>query len=237
VIILLVDAGLNYYFIIVVQKQLVKPGLTKYKPLVKFNLYMILISLAMDCLIIGMLSLKNSLVYLMFHPLAYIVKLKIELSMAELIAIVARNQENGPIRFNDPSSSNGTLSAKGYTFNTLTTQSKRASVQKSPATPNDVELGDVRPETGEAMHSHFGIIEEEEERRDHDSEDIANGFVVHRHNEITVEVESAPSERSEKTDGQGENFDSRRHTSDSDEAPLRKPTNTMGLNTKVWGRY
>ncbi|KAH0032048.1 hypothetical protein KCU80_g10695, partial [Aureobasidium melanogenum] len=104
-------------------------------------------------------------------------------------------------------------------------------------TPNDVELGDVRPETGEAMHSHFGIIEEEEERRDHDSEDIANGFVVHRHNEITVEVESAPSERSEKTDGQGENFDSRRHTSDSDEAPLRKPTNTMGLNTKVWGRY
>ncbi|KAG9847631.1 hypothetical protein KCU98_g5864, partial [Aureobasidium melanogenum] len=237
VIILLVDAGLNYYFIIVVQKQLVKPGLTKYKPLVKFNLYMILISLAMDCLIIGMLSLKNSLVYLMFHPLAYIVKLKIELSMAELIAIVARNQENGPIRFNDPSSSNGTLSAKGYTFNTLTTQSKRASVQKSPATPDDVELGDVRPESGEAMHSHFGIIEEEEETRNHDSEDIANGFVVHRHNEITVEVESAPSERSEKTDGQGENFDSRRHTSDSDEAPLRKPTNTMGLNTKVWGRY
>lgn len=65
VIILIVDAGLNYFFIIVVQKQLVKPGLTKYKPLVKFNLYMILISLAMDCLIIGMLSLKNPLVYLM----------------------------------------------------------------------------------------------------------------------------------------------------------------------------
>jgi hypothetical protein len=150
---------------------------------------------------------------------------------------VARNQENGPIRFNDPSSSNGTISAKSYTFNTLTTQSKRASVKKSPVIPDDVELGNVRPETGEAMHSHFGIIEEEEERRNRDSDDIANRFVVHRHNEITVEVESAHSEPSEKTDGQGENFDSRRHTSDSDEAPLRKPTNTMGLNTKVWGRY
>lgn len=156
--------------------------------------------------------------------------------MAELIAVVARNPENGPIRFNDNSGSNGTVSGKGYTFNTQTTQSKRASVQKSPATPQDVELGNIRPETGNT-HSHFGIIEEEEDRRDHDSEDIANGFVVHRHNEITVEVESAPSERSEKTDAHGENFDSRRHTSDSDEAPLRKPTNTMGLNTKVWGRY
>ena len=65
VIILLVDAGLNYYFIRVVKKQLIKPGLTKYQPLVQFNLWMIVISLAMDCLIIGMLSLKNPLVYLM----------------------------------------------------------------------------------------------------------------------------------------------------------------------------
>jgi len=65
VIILLVDAALNAYFIKVVKKQLIKPGLVKYSPLVTFNNWMILISLAMDCLIIGMLSLKNPLVYLM----------------------------------------------------------------------------------------------------------------------------------------------------------------------------
>ena len=53
IIILLVDAGLNYYFVRIVQKQLIKPGLTKYRPLVLFNLYMIVLSLAMDCLIIG----------------------------------------------------------------------------------------------------------------------------------------------------------------------------------------
>ncbi|TIA52332.1 acyl-CoA dehydrogenase NM domain-like protein [Aureobasidium pullulans] len=184
----------------------------------------------------GMLSLKNPLVYLMFHPLAYVVKLKIEMSMAELIAHVARNQDNGPVRFNNPeSSSNGTLGGKGYTFNTATSQSKRDSIQKTPVPAGDVELGNIRPQSVEAMHNHFGIIEEEESMH-HDHED-ETGFVVHRHDEVTVEVESAPSERSGKTDGQGENFDSRRHTSDSDEAPLRKPTNNMGLNTKVWGRY
>lgn len=53
IIILLVDAALNYYFVRIVQKQLIKPGLTKYRPLVRFNLYMIVLSLAMDCLIIG----------------------------------------------------------------------------------------------------------------------------------------------------------------------------------------
>ncbi|KAI5196950.1 hypothetical protein E4T38_08247 [Aureobasidium subglaciale] len=248
VIILIVDALLNGYFIRVVRQQLIKPGLTKYQPLVRFNLWMIMLSLAMDCLIIGMLSLKNPLVYLMYVEPSQecfqeastdlcisIVKLKIEMSMAELIAHVARTQDMGPVRFNNPESSNGTINAKGYTFNTTTSQSKRGSVQKAPASPEDVELGNVRPSSPEAMQNHFGIIEEEETM--HDDHHIEDGFVVHRHNEITVEVESAPSERSEKTDGQGENFDSRRHTSDSDEAPLRKPTNTMGVNTKVWGRY
>ncbi|KAI5196469.1 hypothetical protein E4T39_07780 [Aureobasidium subglaciale] len=263
VIILIVDAALNAYFMRVVRQQLIKPGLTKYQPLVRFNLYMIVLSLAMDCLIIGqylivrlvsinvadshpgMLSLKNPLVYLMSAQQYLkgvstdlcnsIVKLKIEMSMAELIAHVARNQDVGPVRFNHPESSNGTINAKGYTFNTTTSQSKRGSVQKAPASPEDVELGNVRPSSPEAMHNHFGIIEEEETM--HDDHHIEDGFVVHRLNEITVEVESAPSERSGKTDGQGENFDSRRHTSDSDEAPLRKPTNAMGVNTKVWGRY
>jgi hypothetical protein len=158
--------------------------------------------------------------------------------MAELIALVARGQDNGPVRFNNPeSSSNGTLAAKAYTFNTTTSQTKRGSVQKAPGTPEDLELGNIRPESPDVMHSHFGIIEEEASVRTHTREnepdDVANGFVVHRHNEITVEVESAPSERSNKTDGVGENFDSRRHTSDSDEAPLRKPAPKSGVATRL----
>ena len=53
----------------VVKKQLIQPGLTKYAPLVRFNNYMIVLSLAMDCLIIGMLSLKNPLIYIMVRDL------------------------------------------------------------------------------------------------------------------------------------------------------------------------
>jgi hypothetical protein len=41
-------------------------------------MWIIGLSLSMDVLIIGMMSLKNSFVYMQFHPLAYIVKLKIE---------------------------------------------------------------------------------------------------------------------------------------------------------------
>ncbi|KAH8594755.1 hypothetical protein B0O99DRAFT_687533 [Bisporella sp. PMI_857] len=91
VIYLIVDAFLNWYFIHTVQKRLVARGLKKYEPLVRFNVWIIGFSLAMDVLIIGTMSLKNSFVYMQFHPLAYIVKLNIEMSLAELIARVNRD--------------------------------------------------------------------------------------------------------------------------------------------------
>ena len=46
-----------------------------------------------QCLIIGTMSLKNGFVYMQFHPLAYTVKLNIEMSMANLIRKVA-NKKN-----------------------------------------------------------------------------------------------------------------------------------------------
>ncbi|KEQ64831.1 uncharacterized protein M437DRAFT_13838, partial [Aureobasidium melanogenum CBS 110374] len=92
VIYLIVDAMLNFLFVRVVRRNLVKPGLKKYESLVRFNLYIIGFSLAMDVLIIAMMSLKNSFVYMQFHPLAYIVKLNIEMTMSELISKVARAQ-------------------------------------------------------------------------------------------------------------------------------------------------
>ena len=63
VIYLIVDAILNILFVRVVRRNLVKPGLKKYESLVRFNLYIIGFSLAMDVLIIAMMSLKNSFVY------------------------------------------------------------------------------------------------------------------------------------------------------------------------------
>ena len=62
VIYLLVDAALNWYFIQIVRERLVRRGMVKYDPLVKFNMAIIGFSLSMDCLIIGMMSLNNSFV-------------------------------------------------------------------------------------------------------------------------------------------------------------------------------
>jgi hypothetical protein len=49
VLILIVDAGLNWYFLKTVNERLVKQhGLTKYQPLVGFNVKLMVLSIAMD---------------------------------------------------------------------------------------------------------------------------------------------------------------------------------------------
>jgi hypothetical protein len=62
VIYLVVDGALNYYFIRIIQKRLVNRGLSKYRKLVRFNMWIIGFSLSMDVLIISMMSLSNSFV-------------------------------------------------------------------------------------------------------------------------------------------------------------------------------
>lgn len=112
---LLVDGALNFYFVHLVRTNLLMAGLTKYKTLVQFNMSIIGLSLGMDVLIISMMSLNNTFVrvqprkngkkatanstfsYMQFHPLAYMVKLNIEMSMADLIASVARDSSCGII--------------------------------------------------------------------------------------------------------------------------------------------
>lgn len=59
---MLVDGALNLYFIRVVQKRLVRNGLTKYRSLVHFNMSIVGFSLSMDLLIITMMSLPNTFV-------------------------------------------------------------------------------------------------------------------------------------------------------------------------------
>jgi hypothetical protein len=93
---LVVDACLNILFIRIVRQNLVAHGLHKYKGLVTFNIFIIGFSLSMDVLIIAMMSLQNTFVYMQFHPLAYIVKLNIEMSMASLIAKIAKSTIQDP---------------------------------------------------------------------------------------------------------------------------------------------
>ncbi|THU78601.1 hypothetical protein K435DRAFT_737515 [Dendrothele bispora CBS 962.96] len=88
---LILDAVLNAIFIRTVKKRLVDHGLTKYDKIVTFNQRIIFLSIAMDVFLLCMTMLKNGFVYCQFHPITYIVKLQIEMTMSQLIVGVARS--------------------------------------------------------------------------------------------------------------------------------------------------
>lgn len=52
VLFIVVDGGLNYYFMWLIKSKLVANGLTKYKLVYRFNLFMVFISLSLDVSII-----------------------------------------------------------------------------------------------------------------------------------------------------------------------------------------
>jgi hypothetical protein len=125
VLYLVIDAYLNFYFISTVKANLVSNGLQKYNKLVRFDQGMILVSLSMYIITLGTMSLLNGLVdvlrsncwsplttshsYAMFHPLAYLVTLNIEMSMARLIKKIAlgSNDPHNAAGFRSFRSSNG----------------------------------------------------------------------------------------------------------------------------------
>lgn len=59
---LIVDAALNWYFLKTVKANLISNGLTKYNKLVRFNQRIVMVSLLMDVMIIGAMSIPNSFV-------------------------------------------------------------------------------------------------------------------------------------------------------------------------------
>ncbi|VUC20071.1 unnamed protein product [Clonostachys rosea] len=116
-IICVMDTGLNLYFIYLVRSRLIANGLTKYDLLFKFNLAMIFVSVSLDILIVAMMSLPNKFVYLQFHPVAYLLKLQIELGMADLIVKIVKasnptSHSSGP--YNRPGDTLG-LNAQSHT--------------------------------------------------------------------------------------------------------------------------
>ncbi|KAK7955980.1 uncharacterized protein PG986_005202 [Apiospora aurea] len=113
---LVVDLALNIYFIHLVRSRLVANGLTKYNRLFHFNVCMVVISVALDAVLIGATFLPSPVVYvlfppittllgcslgltadmdlssyLQFHPLTYLMKLYIEMNVASLIVKVVRD--------------------------------------------------------------------------------------------------------------------------------------------------
>jgi hypothetical protein len=65
-IFLLVDFGLNLYFLYLVRSRLITQGLTKYWPLFNFNAAIVVVSASMDVLLLGLQNLPNSYEYVFF---------------------------------------------------------------------------------------------------------------------------------------------------------------------------
>ncbi|KAK0636725.1 hypothetical protein B0T17DRAFT_478078, partial [Bombardia bombarda] len=82
---LIIDFGLKSYFMYLLKSKLVANGLTKYNLVYRFNLSMVFLSISLDVIIIGIMSLPDDEVYIQVHPLAYIIKLYIEMNIAELL--------------------------------------------------------------------------------------------------------------------------------------------------------
>lgn len=89
-IFLLVDGFLNIYFMYLIKTKLVANGLVKYKLVYRFNLVMVILSLSLDVMIIGLMSLPDDDIYVQVHPAAYLVKLHIEMNTAELLGKVLK---------------------------------------------------------------------------------------------------------------------------------------------------
>ncbi|KAF4993054.1 hypothetical protein FGRMN_6742 [Fusarium graminum] len=128
----IMDAILNFYFIYVVKKRLVANGLQKYTRLYQMNMFLCGCSIALDVLLIGMMSLPNGFVYIQFHPLVYLLKLQIEMNMADLIGKVVRAGNNDPRGAGDYASrsrTTGTSRAHGRFGQTLASAHHRTHIE------------------------------------------------------------------------------------------------------------
>ncbi|KAK6836244.1 hypothetical protein PG987_006739 [Apiospora arundinis] len=84
------DIALNLLFLYLVRTKLIANGLQKYRRLFWTNGVAVFFSLSLDVILIGVMSLQDDAVYLQFHPLVYLLKLHIEMNLAELLAKIVR---------------------------------------------------------------------------------------------------------------------------------------------------
>ncbi|KAK9787701.1 hypothetical protein AB5N19_03404 [Seiridium cardinale] len=102
VIFLVIDAGLNIYFVFLVRTHLIDAGFAKYKAIYRESILMIAVSISLDIVILGLMSLPTPTVYLAFEPTQYIIKLHIEMNMAELIIKVVKSPNHKTVDLTGP---------------------------------------------------------------------------------------------------------------------------------------
>ncbi|KAL2165614.1 hypothetical protein VTG60DRAFT_4252 [Thermothelomyces hinnuleus] len=90
VIFAVIDMSLNVYFMRLVKSKLVASGLKQYDIVWKYNVFMVFISISLDILVIGLMSLPDDAVYVQVHPLTFLAKLNIEMNMVEMLGKVVK---------------------------------------------------------------------------------------------------------------------------------------------------
>ncbi|KAH0613514.1 uncharacterized protein H6S33_005400 [Morchella sextelata] len=136
VIFICIDIFLNLYFIKSVKKHLLEAGLEKYRPLTNFVIGIICISIGVDIVVVGMMSYHNPRIWLQFHPLGFIIKLNIELSMADLIRKIARKNDLG--RINKPFELSQNNAFSDFTFE-MQRDTTNSTISKPPEVLLDID--------------------------------------------------------------------------------------------------
>ncbi|KAM5350872.1 hypothetical protein ACJZ2D_017159 [Fusarium nematophilum] len=196
-------------------------------------------SLSMDVLIISMMSLHNTFVYMQFHPFAYIVKLKIEMSMADLISKIARKRDCGVISegtFNNAEEGRAGVPNKSF-----------ASISRNQRTLVD-EIDEISAaasiELQEVTNGTTGVKSQQETMsgagkfaRRYSYSDLQVGAAIYTTREICIDAERTSSSHGT---GSVESFHeggfSRKE--DDDTRPLRDNQHggqkAVGLSTNIW---
>ncbi|EYB24710.1 hypothetical protein SNK03_007856 [Fusarium graminearum] len=179
VIFLLVDAGLNLYFIHLVRSRLIANGLTKYTRLFRYNLGMIAVSMTMDILLIAMMSLPNDIVYVQFHPLAYLVKLHIEMNMADLIIKVVKASNGNGYDYSGSKSGNtqpkqngANKLGKGHIPSAMFVGGNLTLIQAGVDDDEDIEMN--RMEGGIQKTTRTEVVVKQTRPSDSDDRDVAS---------------------------------------------------------------
>ncbi|OCL11093.1 hypothetical protein AOQ84DRAFT_387077 [Glonium stellatum] len=229
VIYLIIDALLNWYFLKTVKANLINNGLQKYNKLLKFNQRIIILSLLMDVMIIAAMSIPNSFVYIQFHPLAYLVKLNIEMTMANLIKRIAisSSRRTGNISIaqeftsNSKSASDNThTNTRGSVFELPSISHKKRNSKTNSMSPYGNQIKKTEEITVQSMPNPDWEDRIGEVRRGNENEIMVGGIVHERLGDKARSLETitdAHSSESVKDEG---NSDVQRVASDSDDERL-----------------
>ncbi|KAH7156054.1 hypothetical protein EDB81DRAFT_377002 [Dactylonectria macrodidyma] len=171
-IFLVIDAALNLYFIHLVKSRLVANGLTKYTRLWRVNLGMIVISITMDVLLVGMMSLPSDIVYLQFHPLAYLVKLHIEMNMAELITKVVK--ASNPSDYADYSNSRSRSNPKSSRGATEGSKKMASIFPRGNTTYIEAGGEEIEMKPAGGIQKTSQIVVKQAQRSDYEEHDLAS---------------------------------------------------------------